>query len=64
MLQTLARKDDIASLTNDYGLVIADECHHIPAAAFELKVWVAPGRDTDVEKFIVSVAWEDDSDDS
>ena len=29
-----------------------------------LKVWVAPDRDTDVEKFIVSVAWEDDSDDS
>jgi len=23
-----------------------------------LKIWVAPDRDTDVEKFIVSVAWE------
>ncbi len=29
-----------------------------------LKVWVAPDRDTDGEKFIVSVAWEDGSDDS
>lgn len=29
-----------------------------------LKVWVAPDRDNDVEKFIVSAAWEDDSDDS
>lgn len=35
MLQTLARKDDVESLTSGYGLVIADECHHIPAAAFE-----------------------------
>ncbi|HEV7974649.1 DEAD/DEAH box helicase [Amycolatopsis sp.] len=35
MLQTLARKDDIASLTSGYGLVVADECHHIPAAAFD-----------------------------
>lgn len=35
MLQTLARKDDIGSLAGGYGLVIADECHHIPAAAFE-----------------------------
>jgi hypothetical protein len=29
-LQTLARKDDIESLTSGYGLVVADECHHIP----------------------------------
>ncbi|WP_160097088.1 hypothetical protein [Kibdelosporangium aridum] len=35
MVQTLARKDDITSLTNGYGLAVADECHHIPAAAFE-----------------------------
>jgi superfamily II DNA or RNA helicase len=35
MLQTLARKDDIASLTSGHGLVVADECHHIPAAPFE-----------------------------
>ena len=35
MLQTLTRRDNIAELTAKYGLVIVDECHHIPAAAFE-----------------------------
>ncbi|MFP5072728.1 TOTE conflict system archaeo-eukaryotic primase domain-containing protein [Pseudonocardia nantongensis] len=34
-LQTLARRDDLVELTAGYGLVIVDECHHIPAAAFE-----------------------------
>jgi superfamily II DNA or RNA helicase len=34
-LQTLARRTDIVALTNGYGLVVADECHHVPAAAFE-----------------------------
>jgi hypothetical protein len=34
-LQTLARRSDVASLTAGYGLVVADECHHVPAAAFE-----------------------------
>ena len=31
-LQTLARRDDVADLTAGYGLVVADECHHVPAA--------------------------------
>ena len=31
-LQTLARRDDIAELTAGYGLIVADECHHVPAA--------------------------------
>jgi superfamily II DNA or RNA helicase len=35
MLQSLARHEDVASLTAGYGLVVADECHHVPAAAFE-----------------------------
>ncbi len=35
MLQTLARSGDVAALTQQYGLVVVDECHHIPAAAFE-----------------------------
>ncbi len=35
MLQSLARRDDLAELTARYGLVVVDECHHIPAAAFE-----------------------------
>ena len=34
-LQTLARRDDIPELTAGYGLIVADECHHIPAGAFE-----------------------------
>jgi superfamily II DNA or RNA helicase len=33
-LQTLSRRDDIAALTAGYGLIVADECHHVPAAAF------------------------------
>ncbi len=44
MLQTLARKADVESLTRGYGLVIADECHHIPAAAFENAVRQIPAR--------------------
>ena len=35
MLQTLARRLDLAELTAGYGFVVIDECHHIPAAAFE-----------------------------
>ena len=34
-LQTLARREDLPQITAGYGLVIVDECHHIPAAAFE-----------------------------
>jgi hypothetical protein len=44
MLQTLARRDDIADLTPDYGLVVADECHHVPAAAFDHAVRQIPAR--------------------
>jgi superfamily II DNA or RNA helicase len=44
MLQTLARKDNIESLTSGYGLVVADECHHIPATAFEHAVKQIPTR--------------------
>jgi hypothetical protein len=44
MLQTLARKTDIEQLTSGYGLVVVDECHHIPAAAFEHAVNQIPAR--------------------
>ena len=44
MLQTLARRDDLAELTAPYGLVVVDECHHIPAAAFENAVRQIPAR--------------------
>jgi hypothetical protein len=43
-LQTLARRDDVAALTGGYGLVVADECHHVPAAAFEHAVKQIPAR--------------------
>ena len=34
LLPTLARRDNVAELTAGYGFVIADECRHVPAAAF------------------------------
>jgi superfamily II DNA or RNA helicase len=43
-LQTLSRRDDIAALTAGYGMVVADECHHVPAAAFEDAVRQIPAR--------------------
>ena len=43
-LQTLSRRDDVAELTGGYGLIVADECHHVPAAAFEHAVKQIPAR--------------------
>jgi superfamily II DNA or RNA helicase len=43
-LQTLARRTDVAELTAGYGLVVADECHHVPAAAFTDAVRKIPAR--------------------
>lgn len=43
-LQTLARRDNVAELTGGYGLVVVDECHHIPAAGFENAVRQIPAR--------------------
>ncbi len=43
-LQTLARRDDLPDLTAGYGFVVVDECHHIPAAAFENAVRQIPAR--------------------
>ncbi|MAT03453.1 MAG: helicase, partial [Acidimicrobiaceae bacterium] len=33
MIQSLARRDD-ASLFDAYGLIVVDECHHLPAVSF------------------------------
>jgi superfamily II DNA or RNA helicase len=44
MLQTLARRTDVPELTRGYGLVVVDECHHLPAAAFEHAVKQIPAR--------------------
>ena len=38
MVQSLARRDDLAELTKAYGLVVVDECHHVPATTFERAV--------------------------
>ncbi|MBK9387321.1 MAG: DEAD/DEAH box helicase family protein [Planctomycetes bacterium] len=35
MIQSLVRKDSVADLVADYGQVIVDECHHLPAVSFE-----------------------------
>lgn len=43
-LQTLARRDDLGEKLSRYGLVVVDECHHIPAAAFEAAVRTIPAR--------------------
>lgn len=33
MIQSLARRDD-ATLFDSYGLIVVDECHHLPAVSF------------------------------
>ena len=35
LLQTLARKENLAELLDAYGHIIVDECHHLPAFSFE-----------------------------
>lgn len=44
MVQSLARRDDLAELSANYGLVIVDECHHVPAVTFERAVREIPAR--------------------
>lgn len=43
-LQTLARRDDVADVFDGYGLVVVDECHHLPAVTFESCVRRATNR--------------------
>jgi superfamily II DNA or RNA helicase len=35
MLPSLARGDEVPEFVKDYGMVIVDECHHVPAVGFE-----------------------------
>lgn len=35
MMQSLVRKEEVADLVADYGQVVVDECHHLPAFSFE-----------------------------
>jgi len=43
MIQSLARRDE-AALFDAYGLVVVDECHHIPAVSFSACVQAARSR--------------------
>ncbi len=44
MIQSLKAVDDLEGLYADYGLVVIDECHHLPAFSFEACVRRAPVR--------------------
>ena len=44
MAQSLARRDDLEEVTKRYGLVVVDECHHVPAVTFERAVCQLPVR--------------------
>jgi superfamily II DNA or RNA helicase len=35
MIQSLSRKDSVDEIVAEYGQVIVDECHHLPAVSFE-----------------------------
>ncbi len=37
-LQAVARRPDASAVFDGYGLVIVDECHHLPARSFEIAV--------------------------
>ncbi len=36
IMQSLTRKGEVKDLVKDYGMVIVDECHHVPAFSFEM----------------------------
>jgi superfamily II DNA or RNA helicase len=44
MLPSLAHLDDYAAFFQGYGLVIVDECHHVPAVTFEALLKACPVR--------------------
>jgi superfamily II DNA or RNA helicase len=44
MIQSLKAIDDLDAFFCDYGLIVIDECHHLPAYSFEAAVRHAPAR--------------------
>ncbi|MGH8932925.1 MAG: DEAD/DEAH box helicase family protein [Egibacteraceae bacterium] len=44
MVQSLVRHDDLERITARYGLVVVDECQHVPAATVESCVRRIPAR--------------------
>jgi superfamily II DNA or RNA helicase len=43
-MRSLARREDAANVFEGYGLVVVDECHHLPAVTFERCVRSATNR--------------------
>jgi len=44
MIQSLVRKDKVEDVVANYGQVIVDECHHLPAVSFERVLAEAKAR--------------------
>jgi superfamily II DNA or RNA helicase len=44
MIQSLKAIDDLDAFFSGYGLIVIDECHHLPAFSFEAAVRHAPAR--------------------
>jgi superfamily II DNA or RNA helicase len=44
MIQSLKAVDDLGAFFGEYGLVVVDECHHLPAFSFESAIRRAPVR--------------------
>jgi superfamily II DNA or RNA helicase len=44
MIQSIKAIDDLETFFADYGLIVIDECHHLPAFSFEAAVRRAPTR--------------------
>jgi superfamily II DNA or RNA helicase len=44
MIQTLTKAEDILEIAADYGQVIIDECHHVPATSFEALMKQFPAK--------------------
>jgi superfamily II DNA or RNA helicase len=44
MMQTLANSQEMEDIVADYGQVIIDECHHIPATSFEALMKQFPAK--------------------
>ena len=44
LMQSLVRRGEVDDCVADYGFVIVDECHHVPARSFELAVGRAKAK--------------------
>ena len=46
VMQSLGKADEIRDWIGEYGMVIVDECHHVPAFTFEAVMKAVPARYT------------------